>query len=159
MGATLDGVVEVTGAVFKAKFMLPWSFSEEFADENYMAQLQQVITGGGKWVEIVIHADALYQQPAFDRREEILALRADRRAWRERPCGTKKLSGGLFGQKAINDLNRRDPTIFAYGASQTERPHHLHFLRGKQRLPPPAPVGFFRAPDPIHGSRGPPQAA
>jgi predicted phage-related endonuclease len=28
MGATLDGRVEGTGAVFEAKFMLPWSFSE-----------------------------------------------------------------------------------------------------------------------------------
>ena len=28
MAATLDGVVEGTGAVFEAKFMLPWSFSE-----------------------------------------------------------------------------------------------------------------------------------
>ena len=27
MAATLDGVVEATGAVFEAKFMLPWSFS------------------------------------------------------------------------------------------------------------------------------------
>jgi predicted phage-related endonuclease len=27
MAATLDGVVESTGAVFEAKFMLPWSFS------------------------------------------------------------------------------------------------------------------------------------
>src|SRR3974390_3337004 len=31
MGATLDGVVSGTGAVFEAKFMLPWSFSEELA--------------------------------------------------------------------------------------------------------------------------------
>jgi predicted phage-related endonuclease len=31
MAATLDGVVESTGAVFEAKFMLPWSFSEEAA--------------------------------------------------------------------------------------------------------------------------------
>src|SRR4029077_6573019 len=31
MGATLDGVVSGTGAVYEAKFMLPWSFSEEFA--------------------------------------------------------------------------------------------------------------------------------
>ena len=28
MAATLDGVVQPTGAVFEAKFMLPWSFSE-----------------------------------------------------------------------------------------------------------------------------------
>ena len=31
MGATLDGMVAGTGAVFEAKFMLPWSFSEEAA--------------------------------------------------------------------------------------------------------------------------------
>ena len=35
MGATLDGRVEATGAVFEAKFMLPWSFSEEAAVEKY----------------------------------------------------------------------------------------------------------------------------
>ena len=73
MVATLDGLVEATGAVFEAKFMLPWSFSEEAAAEKYMAQLQHnmwvvasraavlsVITGGGKWVEITIPMDPLY---------------------------------------------------------------------------------------------------
>src|ERR1035438_7287882 len=40
MAATLDGMVEATGAVFEAKFMLPWSFSEETAAEKHMAQLQ-----------------------------------------------------------------------------------------------------------------------
>ena len=40
MAATLDGVVEGTEAVFEAKFMLPWSFSEEAAAEKYMAQVQ-----------------------------------------------------------------------------------------------------------------------
>ena len=29
MGATLDGMVAGSGAVFEAKFMLPWSFSED----------------------------------------------------------------------------------------------------------------------------------
>ena len=60
--------------MFEAKFMLPWSFSEEAAAEKYMPQLQHnmwviaarsavlsVITGGGKWVEIKTHADSLYQ--------------------------------------------------------------------------------------------------
>jgi predicted phage-related endonuclease len=73
MAATLDGIVEVTEAVFEAKFMLPWSFSEEAAAEKYMAQLQHnmwvthlrssvlsIITGGGKWVEIAIPMDPLY---------------------------------------------------------------------------------------------------
>src|SRR6516162_8854035 len=68
MAATLDGRVEATGAVFEAKLMLPWSFSEEAAAEKYMPQLQHnmwvvaarsavlsVITGGGKWVEITNH--------------------------------------------------------------------------------------------------------
>src|SRR3954449_5094637 len=73
MAATLDGIVEGTEAVFEAKFMLPWSFSEEAAAEKYMAQLQHnmwvtylrtsvlsIITGGGKWVEITIPMDPLY---------------------------------------------------------------------------------------------------
>src|SRR6266496_3609800 len=86
MGATLDGVVEASGAVFEAKFMLPWSFSEAGAAEKYMAQLQHnvwvtnaklavlsVITGGGKWVEISIPADPLYQH---------LLLTAEKKFWR-----------------------------------------------------------------------------
>jgi len=86
MGATLDGLVAETGAVFEAKFMLPWSFSEEAAAEKYMPQLQHnmwvtnskasvlsVITGGGKWVEITIPADSLYQH---------LLLTAEKKFWR-----------------------------------------------------------------------------
>jgi putative phage-type endonuclease len=73
MAATLDGLVEGIEAVFEAKFMLPWSFSEEAAAEKYMAQVQHnmwvthsreavlsIITGGGKWVEITIPMDPLY---------------------------------------------------------------------------------------------------
>ena len=40
MAATLDGMVEAIGAVFEAKFMLPWNFSEKGAAEKHMAQLQ-----------------------------------------------------------------------------------------------------------------------
>jgi predicted phage-related endonuclease len=40
MAATLDGRVDPGGAVFEAKFMLPWTFSEEAAAEKHMAQLQ-----------------------------------------------------------------------------------------------------------------------
>ena len=43
MAATLDGRVEASGAVFEAKFMLPWAFSEEAAAEKYMPQLQRVV--------------------------------------------------------------------------------------------------------------------
>jgi predicted phage-related endonuclease len=86
MGATLDGRVQGSDAVFEAKFMLPWSFSEEAAAEKYMPQLQHnmwvvaartavlsVITGGGKWVEILAHADPLYQH---------LIVSAERKFWR-----------------------------------------------------------------------------
>jgi hypothetical protein len=86
MAATLDGRVEGSGAVFEAKFMLPWSFSEEAAATKYMPQLQHnmwvvnattavlsVITGGGKWVEIAAHADPLYQH---------LILTAEKKFWR-----------------------------------------------------------------------------
>jgi predicted phage-related endonuclease len=73
MAATLDGMVEGSGAVFEAKFMLPWSFDEQAAAEKHMAQVQHnmlvtharsavlsIITGGGKWVEITIPMDPLY---------------------------------------------------------------------------------------------------
>jgi predicted phage-related endonuclease len=40
MGATVDGMVAGSGTVFEAKFMLPWTFSEEAAAEKHMAQVQ-----------------------------------------------------------------------------------------------------------------------
>jgi predicted phage-related endonuclease len=92
MAATLDGVVEETGAVFEAKFMLPWSFSEEGAAEKYMAQLQHnmwvthlrsavlsIITGGGKWVEITIPMDPLYLS---------VLVSAEKKFWRPRTSST-----------------------------------------------------------------------
>jgi putative phage-type endonuclease len=91
MAATLDGIVEGTKAVFEAKFMLPWSFSEEAAAEKYMAQVQHnmwvthlrtsvlsIITGGGKWVEIMIPMDPLYLS---------LLVSAEKKFWRCVQCG------------------------------------------------------------------------
>src|SRR5271165_1832422 len=40
LAGTLDGFVNDLDAMFEAKFMLPWSFSEEAAAEKHMAQLQ-----------------------------------------------------------------------------------------------------------------------
>ena len=106
MAATLDGRVEATGAVFEAKFMLPWSFSEEAAAEKYMPQLQHnmwvvaartavlsVITGGGKWVEITTHADPLYQH---------LIVTAERKFWR---CVESGEPPRLFGRRATEAKN------------------------------------------------------
>jgi predicted phage-related endonuclease len=98
MAATIDGRVHGSDAVFEAKFMLPWSFSEEAAVRKYMPQLQHnmwvvaartaelsVITGGGKWVEILAHGDPLYQH---------LIITAERKFWR---CVETGESPHLFG--------------------------------------------------------------
>src|SRR3981189_3713936 len=98
MAATPDGIVQDTGAVFEAKFMLPWSFSEESAAEKHMPQLQHnmwvtasrsavlsIITGGGKWMEMTIAADPLYQH---------LLLTAEKKFWRCVETGETPL---LFG--------------------------------------------------------------
>jgi predicted phage-related endonuclease len=98
MAATLDGLVDPGGAVFEAKFMLPWSFSEEGAAEKHMPQLQHnmwvtasrtavlsIITGGGKWVEMTIPADPLYQH---------LLLTAEKKFWR---CVETGETPHLFG--------------------------------------------------------------
>jgi predicted phage-related endonuclease len=98
MAATLDGTIEGTGAVFEAKFMLPWSFSEESAAEKHMPQLQHnmwvtsatdavlsIITGGGKWVQIKISADPLYQHLLFT---------AEKKFWR---CVESGKHPRLFG--------------------------------------------------------------
>ena len=86
LAATLDGFVNGPDAVFESKFMLPWSFSEEAAIEKHMAQLQHnmwvtnarsaalsIITGGGKWIELTVPADSLYQH---------FLVTAERRFWR-----------------------------------------------------------------------------
>jgi predicted phage-related endonuclease len=91
-------MVAQTRAVFEAKFMLPWSFSEEAAAEKYMPQLQHnmwvtnakaaalsIITGGAKWMEVTIPADPLYQH---------LLLTAEKKFWR---CVERGEPPRLFG--------------------------------------------------------------
>ena len=103
MAATLDGRVESSGAVFESKFMLPWSFSEQGAAEKYGSQLQHnmwvvaaraavlsIITGGGKWVEIKLGADPLYQH---------LIVTAERMFWR---CVESGEPPSLFGIEPPN---------------------------------------------------------
>ena len=98
MAATLDGLVKETGAVFEAKFALPWIFSEEAAAAKHMAQLQHnmwvansrsaalsIITGGGKWVEMTIQADPLYQH---------LLITAEKKFWQ---CVRAGEQPALFG--------------------------------------------------------------
>jgi hypothetical protein len=78
--------------------MLPWSFTEEWAAEKHQAQLQHnmwvtnaktavlsIITGGGKWVEMTIPADCLYQH---------LLLTAEKKFWR---CVENGEAPRLFG--------------------------------------------------------------
>ena len=134
MGATLDGRVQGSDAVFEAKFMLPWSFSEEAAAEKYMAQLQHnmwvvaartavlsVITGGGKWVEILAHADPLYQH---------LVVTAERKFWR---CVQFGDTPRLFGVEqprprieAVRSVDMASSNAWAEFASVFTRTHQAH---------------------------------
>jgi predicted phage-related endonuclease len=137
MAATLDGRIEGSGAVFEAKFMLPWSFSEEAAAQKYMPQLQHnmwvvaarlavlsVITGGGKWVEIKTHADPLYQH---------LIVTAERKFWR---CVESGDAPTLFGAEppkprieAIRIIDMTSSNAWAEFAaiySQTRTAHLEH---------------------------------
>jgi putative phage-type endonuclease len=144
MAATLDGVVAGTGAVYEAKFMLPWSFSEEFAAEKYMAQLQHnmwvtnartaalsIITGGGKWVEISIAADQLYQH---------LLLTAEKKFWR---CVSFGEPPRLFGVEpprprieAVRTVDMAASNSWAEFAAvfRTTRPAFLEHERAKIEL-------------------------
>jgi len=144
MAATLDGMVEATGAVFEAKFMLPWSFSEEAAAEKYMAQLQHnmwvtnakegvlsIITGGGKWVEITIAADCLYQH---------LLLTAERKFWR---CVENGESPRLFGAEAprprieavrVVDMSSSNTWAEFAGVFRQTRPAFLQHENAKAEL-------------------------
>ena len=90
--------------------MLPWSFSEEGAAEKYMPQLQHnmwvtnakagvlsIITGGGKWVEITLSADPLYQH---------LLLTAEKKFWR---CVETGDPPRLFGIEPPRTADRGRP--------------------------------------------------
>ena len=134
MGATLDGRLQGSDAVFEAKFMLPWSFSEEAAAEKYMPQLQHnmwvvaartavlsVITGGGKWVEILAPADPLYQH---------LIVTAERKFWR---CVESGEQPQLFGVepprprlKAVRIVDMTSSNAWAEFAAIFTRTRYAH---------------------------------
>jgi len=144
MGATLDGMVAGTGAVFEAKFMLPWSFSEEAAAEKHMAQLQHnmwvtnaktavlsVITGGGKWVEITLPADALYQH---------LLITAERKFWRCVESGEPPRLFGIEPPRAriaavrIVDMSTSNSWAELAGIFRSTRSAFLEHERSKVEL-------------------------
>jgi predicted phage-related endonuclease len=144
MAATLDGMVEQSGAVFEAKFMLPWSFSEEVAAEKYMPQLQHnmwvtnaktavlsIITGGGKWVEMTVPADSLYQH---------LLLTAEKKFWR---CVENGDPPPLFGLEPprprieaarIVDMTASNAWAQLSGVFRRTREAHLEHENAKTEL-------------------------
>jgi predicted phage-related endonuclease len=144
MAATLDGRLQSSEAVFEAKFMLPWSFSEEAAVTKYMPQLQHnmwvvaarsavlsVITGGGKWVEIKTHADPLYQH---------LIVTAERKFWR---CVESGETPRLFGVEPprprieavrIVDMTASNAWAEFAGIFVQTREAHLEHERAKAEL-------------------------
>jgi len=134
MGATLDGRVQGSDAVFEAKFMLPWSFSEAAATEKYMPQLQHnmwvvaartavlsVITGGGKWVEITTHADPLYQH---------LIVTAECKFWRCVESGEQPQLFGIEPPKprleAVRVVDMASSNAWAEFATIFTRTHQAH---------------------------------
>jgi len=144
MAATLDGRVEATQAVFEAKFMLPWSFSEEAAAEKYMPQLQHnmwvvasrsailsVITGGGKWVQITTHADPLYQH---------LLLTAEKKFWRCVESGERPRLFGVEPPRArieavrIVDMNSSNAWAEFSSVFRRTREAHLEHENAKAEL-------------------------
>src|SRR5882672_8749026 len=144
MAATLDGVVESTGAVFEAKFMLPWSFSEEAAAEKHMAQLQHniwvvqsrsavlsIITGGGKWVEMTIPADPLYQH---------LLLTAEKKFWRCVETGEPPHIFGIepprprIAAVRIVDMSSSNAWADLAAVFRTTRPAFIEHERAKTEL-------------------------
>jgi predicted phage-related endonuclease len=84
MAATLDGMVEVTGAVFEAKFMLPWSFSEEAAAEKHMPQLQHnmwVTASRAAVLSIITGGRAMDRNDDRGRSYRHLLLTAEKKFW------------------------------------------------------------------------------
>ena len=144
MGATLDGRVESNGAIFEAKFMVPWSFSEEAAAAKYAPQLQHnmwvvaarsavlsVITGGGKWVEIKTHADPLYQH---------LIVTAERKFWRCIETGERPSLFGIDPPKPridglrIIDMSASNAWAEFAGTFTRTHPAFLEHERAKAEL-------------------------
>jgi hypothetical protein len=144
LAATLDGFVNDLDAVFEAKFMLPWSFSEEAAAEKHMAQLQHnmwvtnarsavlsIITGGGKWIEMTIPADALYQH---------FLVTAERRFWRcvqtgetPRPYGIEPPRPRIEGVRIVDMSESNSWAEFA-GLFCATRPAFLDHERARSEL-------------------------
>src|SRR2546430_12065023 len=149
MAATLDGLVDPVGAVFEAKFMLPWTFSEGAAAEKHMAQLQHnmwvanarsavlsIITGGGKWVEIQVYADPLYQH---------LLLTAEKKFWR---CVIDGQEPRLFGVEPprprlaavrIVDMRASNSLAELAGTFRRTRAAFLEHQNAKAELNNPVP--------------------
>ena len=144
MAATLDGRIEGSEAVFEAKFMLPWSFSEEAAASKHMPQLQHnmlvvaarsavlsVITGGGKWVEITTHADPLYQH---------LIVTAERKFWHCVETGEPPTLFGVESPKPrieavrIIDMSTSNAWAEFAGAFTRTHPAFLEHERAKAEL-------------------------
>ena len=144
LGATLDGRVQASGAVFESKFMLPWQFSEEAALSKYAPQLQHnmwvvaaraavlsIITGGGKWVEIKTTPDPLYQH---------LIVTAERKFWRCVETGEVPRLFGIEPPKPrieavrIIDMSASNAWAEFAGVFARTRPAYLEHEQAKTEL-------------------------
>jgi len=141
-GATVDGRVQGSDAVFEAKFMLPWHFAEEAAAEKYMPQLQHnmavatassavlsVITGGGTWVEILAHANPVYQH---------LIVTAERNFWRCVERGEPPRPFGIEPPKPLLEpiriVDMSSSNVWAEFAATFARTRDAHLEHEKARV-------------------------
>src|SRR6516162_6142095 len=137
-------MVAGSATVFEAKFMLPWSFSEDAAAEKHIAQLQHnmwvtnsrnaalsIITGGGKWLEIKIGADPLYQH---------LLLTAEKKFWGCVESGDPPCLFGIDPPRArieavrIVDMSSSNAWAEFSGVFRRTRDAHLEHENAKAEL-------------------------
>ena len=151
MAATLDGMVEGTGAVFEAKFMLPWSFSEEAAAEKHMPSCSTIcgsrlpvprccrsLPAAANGWRCTIPADPLYQH---------LLLTAEKKFWR---CVETGEAPHLFGVEpprakieAVRTVDMSGSNAWAEfaGLFQATRQAALDHERSKVRVEGPGAGG------------------
>src|SRR5262249_29754138 len=129
--SAIPWMVEGTGAVFEAKFMLPWSFSEEAAAEKYMGQLQH-----NMWVT---HFKGLGALDHYRRRQ----------VGRDHNPHGSALSqrSGLGGKEilALRPIRRNtSPDQFAHRGRPHRRYERVQFLGGVRRAVPQHPERISR---------------
>ena len=144
MAATLDGRVEASRGGFRSEIHASWLFRRKRRRKSIWpsysitcawlpleARALSVITGGGKWVEIKIHADPLYQH---------LIVTAERKFWRCVETGEPPRLFGVEPPKprveAVRTVDMSSSNAWAEfsGIFARTRPAYLEHEKAKAEL-------------------------